>query len=72
MIMDITKEINILQIKTNVKDAELARRLSWLPQSLYQKKSRNVWKFADIEAVAAALGCHIELNFIDNETGEKI
>ena len=55
----------------NIKEAELARRLGQSQPNLNGKMKRDNFSERELREIAAALGCGLEINFIDNETGEK-
>jgi len=70
--MGMTKKIRILLVKQgNISEAELARRMGESPATLFQKMKRDNFKEEELQKIATAMGCTLEINFIDNETGEK-
>jgi transcriptional regulator with XRE-family HTH domain len=70
--MSMTKKIRILLVKQgNISEAELARRLGQTPQNFYHKMKRDNFSEEELREIAAALGCGLEITFIDNATGEK-
>jgi transcriptional regulator with XRE-family HTH domain len=70
--MSMTKKIRILLVKQgNISEAELARRLGQTPQNFYHKMKRDNFSEEELREIAKALDCGLEINFIDNETGEK-
>jgi hypothetical protein len=70
--MSMTQKIRILLVKKgNITEAELARRLNTSPGNFNQKMKRDNFSEQDLRDIAAAMGCGVEINFIDNETGEK-
>jgi transcriptional regulator with XRE-family HTH domain len=70
--MSMTKKIRILLVKQgNISEAELARRLGQTPQNFYHKMKRDNFSEEELREIAAALGCGLEITFIDNKTGEK-
>lgn len=72
-IVDIEKEIRLLMTKRGIKsDAELARLTSQTPQMLSQRFKVGAWPIKEIERVAAAAGCDVEIRFLDKETGEPV
>jgi uncharacterized protein YfkK (UPF0435 family) len=67
-----TEKIRILLVKQgNISEAELARRLETTPANLHQKMKRNNFSVKELRDIAAAMGCKLEINFINPETGEK-
>ena len=51
---------------------ELANQLNCSRQNLSNKMSRNNFDERELTAIANALGCELEINFVNRETGEKI
>ena len=71
--MSMTEKIRILLIKKgNLSESELARRMGISPQNLNNKMKRDNFTQSDLAAIAKALDCTFEANFIIPETGEKI
>lgn len=71
--MGMTEKVRILLIKKgNLSEAELARRMGISPQNLNKKMKRDNFTEKDLTAIAQALGCSFEANFIVPETGEKV
>lgn len=64
--MNVTEMIRILLVKKgNISDAELARRLGTTPQNLNNKMKRNNFKVSELEEIANALDCELEITFKD-------
>ena len=53
-------------------NSELANQLNCSRQNLSNKMSRNNFDERELTAIANALGCELEINFVNRETGEKI
>ena len=71
--MGMTEKIRILLIKKgNLSEAELARRMGISPQNLNKKMKRDNFTAKDMTAIAQALDCYFEANFVIPETGEKV
>ena len=71
--MNVREYIQLCCVKRgNISEAELARRTGQTPQNMNNKYKRNAFKVSELEKVAAALNSHLELKFIDNDTGEPI
>ena len=51
---------------------ELAEKTEQTQQNLNNKLRSNNFKTSELEKIAAALGAHLEIKFIDNETSEPI
>ena len=70
--MGMVEKIRILLVKNgNITEAELARRLGTTPANLYHKMKRDNFSEKELRDIAAAVGCGLEINFINPETGEK-
>lgn len=61
--MDITKKIRMAEAYANISEAELARRLGTSSQALGQRLKTGKFKSADLEEIAAALGCEVVVEF---------
>ena len=71
--MGMVEKIRILLVKNgNITEAELARRLGTTPANLYHKIKRDNFSEKELRDIAAAVGCGLEINFINPETGEKM
>jgi hypothetical protein len=70
--MGLAQKIRILMVKQgNIAEAELARRLGQSPANFNGKMKRDNFSERDLREIAEAMGCGLEINFIDKETGEK-
>ena len=64
--MNITELIRLELVKRgNISDAELARRLGTTPQNLNNKMKRNNFKISELENIAEAIGCNLNISFTD-------
>lgn len=70
--MSFVEDLKILAVKRNISLSELARRLGESPQNYNIKFKRNSIKDCDLREAAKAMGCRVEVKYIDNETGEVI
>ncbi|MBQ4353348.1 MAG: helix-turn-helix transcriptional regulator [Clostridia bacterium] len=71
--MAMQEKIRILLIKRgNIRTAELARRLGISPQNFYNRLKRDNFTEKDLQQIAEALDCKLEINFVMNDTGEKV
>ena len=71
--MAMQEKIRILLIKRgNIRTAELARRLGISPQNFYNRLKRDNFTEKDLQQIAEALDCKLEVNFVMNDTGEKV
>lgn len=69
--MGMTERIRVLLVKRgNISEAELARRLHITPQKLSYKFKHDNFTVPELEAIAQALGCTLELSFRADDTGE--
>jgi DNA-binding Xre family transcriptional regulator len=67
--MNMTEQIRIILVKRgNMSEAELARRIGTSPQNMHNKFVRNNFTIKDLEQIATALDCSLQINFRDNET----
>ena len=64
------EKIKVIMKHNNFTMTELANQLNCSRQNLSNKMSRN--NFDERELTANALGCELEINFVNRETGEKI
>ena len=64
-----TEQIRIILVKRgNMSEAELARRIGTSPQNMHNKFVRNNFTIKDLEQIATALDCELQINFRDKET----
>jgi len=67
--MGAAKHIKIAMTDKEIKPRQLADRLGMIPQTLYNKLSRDSMTYTDAEAIADMLDCDIVL--IDRKTGKR-
>ena len=67
----ITEQIKVLCVRSNVSEAELARRLGKSPQSFNSKMKRGSFTIVELEDIAEALGAEFNREFILSN-GEKV
>ena len=71
--MSMVEAIRIACVKRgNISEAELARRIGVSPQNFHNKMKRDNFTETDLREIAEALGLHLEISFINPETGEKV
>lgn len=70
--MSVSQKIRIVMLKKNVSLSELAKRLETSPQNLNGKLQRDSFSEKTLQMIASALGCNVEINLVDEETGEKL
>ena len=69
--MNMTEQIRIILVKRgNMSEAELARRIGTSPQNMHNKFVRNNFTIKDLEQIAKALDCNLQIAFHDNETND--
>ena len=61
--MDITAKIKMAESYANVREAELARRLGKSSQAFGQRVRTGKFTYAELEAIAAALGAEFICKF---------
>ena len=66
------EKIKVIMKRNNFTMTELANQLNCSRQNLSNKMSRNNFDKRELTAIANALGCELEINFVNRETGEKI
>ena len=64
--MSASKHIKKCMIEKEIKAGNLAEKLGMMPQTFYNKLSRDSMSFSDAEKIADALGCDVVL--IDRTT----
>ena len=62
--MDISEKIRILAIKNHMTVQQLAEKSGQSSANLYNKISRNTFKVSELERLADAVDCGLEINFI--------
>jgi transcriptional regulator with XRE-family HTH domain len=71
--MGMTEKIRILLVKRgNISEAELARRLGFLPQNFNVRMKRDNFTEKDLQRIAEVLNCDFEAGFVLKDTGERI
>lgn len=66
------EKIKVIMKRNNFTMTELANQLNCSRQNLSNKMSRNNFDERELTAISNALGCELEINFVNRETGEKI
>lgn len=62
--MTISEQIKVLCARTNISNAELARRIGVSPQSFSAKLKRESFTVSDLELIADAVGATFERKFV--------
>lgn len=69
--MNISEQIRVLCVRSNISVAELARRINHSPQSFSGKLKRESFTIKELEKIAEVTGSTFERNFILS-SGDKI
>lgn len=69
--IDISEKIRLLAVKLHTTPAGLARSSGQSVSNLSNKMTRNDFKISELERIAAAVGCSVEVNFV-LPNGEKV
>ena len=71
--MDMTQQIRIMLIKRgNMSGTDLAKKIGTTPQNISNKFKRNNFTMKDLQEIADALDCDLQIRFIDRTTGEAL
>lgn len=70
-IMNLSEQIRVLCVRSNISVSELARRVGTSPQNFNAKLKRETFTISDLEEIAKAVDCSFERNFV-LENGEKV
>lgn len=70
--MAMTEKIRIALIKRNMTVSQLAEKLGCSSQNLSAKFRRDNFSEKDLQDIAKALDCTLEMNFIDEKTGKPL
>ena len=63
--MNTTKLIKKLLVEKEINTVELARRLDCRASNIYNKYRRNNFSVNELEEIANAVGCRLEISFKD-------
>lgn len=69
--MNISEQIKVLCVRSNISLAELARRIGTSPQSLSAKMKRESFTVSDLDVIADAVGAQFERSFVLHN-GERV
>ena len=69
--MNLSEQIRVLCVRSNISVSELARRVGTSPQNFNAKLKRETFTISELEEMAKAVNCTFERSFI-LENGEKI
>ena len=65
--MEINRFLKIEEAKHGLSRAEIARRLNIQPQALSGKIMRGTLRVAELEQIAHAMDCELDIKFIDRK-----
>lgn len=68
----VSEKIRILLIKRKMTMSELADKIETTPQNLSNKLSRDNFKEKEMQIIAGALACKLDVVFTLEKTGEKV
>lgn len=71
MEMNISERIRVLMRRKGLTQIALAERMQFSRQNLDKRLKRNSWTEDDLKRMADAMGCDLEIAFIDKQTGER-
>lgn len=69
--MNLSEQIKVLCVRSNISVSELARRIGTSPQNFNAKLKRETFTISDLEKIAQAVNCTFERTFI-LENGDKV
>ena len=69
--MNISEQIKVLCVRSNISLAELARRMGMSPQSLSAKMKRESFTVSDLDIIADAVGAKFVRKF-ELYNGEEV
>lgn len=69
--MNLSEQIRVLCVRSNISVSELARRVGTSPQNFNAKLKRETFTISDLEEIAKAVDCSFERKFV-LENGEKV
>ena len=70
--MGMTEKIKIVLVKRNMTAMQLAEKLGYSSQNIYNKFKRDNFTAEELSRIASALDCDYEAAFVMKETGERI
>lgn len=66
------EKIKVIADRRGITNTQLAESSNMTRQNLSNKIGRGDLRESDMKKLAAALDCSLEINFVFNDTGEKI
>lgn len=67
-----TQKIKIALDNKNMTQQQLCERIGYTTGNLSKMLSRGTFKTTELEKIANGIGYNLEINLVDQETGEKI
>ena len=70
--MSLVEKIKIVLVKRKMSAAQLAEKLGYSSQNIYNKFGRNNFSEKELQEIAEALNCDFEGTFTLRDTGERV
>ena len=72
IIMDITEYIRICLVKKKISISQLAEMTEQSQPNLSTKLKRNNFYTNELEKIANAMNCRLEVRFVDNDSNQEL
>lgn len=70
--MAMAEKVRILLVKRKITVTDLAKRLGMLQSNLSNKLSRDNFSEKELQEIAEALNCDLNIRFTLRDTGEQV
>lgn len=70
--MAMAEKVRILLVKRKITVTDLAKRLGMSQSNLSNKLSRDNFNEKELQEIAEALNCDLDINFTLRDTGEQV
>lgn len=70
--MAMAEKVRILLVKRKITVTDLAKRLGMSQSNLSNKLSRDNFNEKELQEIAEALNCDLDIGFILRDTGEQV
>lgn len=70
--MAMAEKVRILLVKRKITVTDLAKRLGMSQSNLSNKLSRDNFNEKELQEIAEALNCDLDMSFTLRDTGEKV
>lgn len=70
--MAMAEKVRILLVKRKITVTDLAKRLGMSQSNLSNKLSRDNFSEKELQEIAEALNCDLDMNFTLRDTGEQV